>query len=233
MQEQATFTVMGRRLDLPLHIAEAAGGIGVFTADADRIAEQLPDGLVPVRLPGGRGLVVLMLVDYRDNPLGDYSEGVVGFAVRRAGRGRRALQAGMWVQHMPVSQPFTREVGEVVWGYPKTVDDLSLTTGGGRAMLRWERDGRRILRLAVRTGGHLSIPRARGSTYTIKEGVVHRTRLTASASRARIGLRGARAETGDHPVGCAIEALGLSRRAVLSLWVEGVSMDFGVALPVR
>lgn len=231
--QQQTYTVMGQRLDVPLHIAEAIGGIGVFTADADRIAEQLPGGLVPVRLPGGRGLVVLMLVDYRDNPLGDYDEGIVGFAVRPAGRGRRALRAGMWVQHMPVSQPFTREAGEVLWGYPKTVDDLSLTTGGGRAMLRWERDGLRILRLAVRTGGRLSIPRVRAATYTLKDGVVHRTRLTASAATARIGLWGARAETGDHPVGCALEALGLRRRALLSLWVEGVAMDFGIAQPVR
>jgi hypothetical protein len=230
--EQQITTVQGRQVHVPMHIAEAVGGIGVFTADGARLAAALPQGLVPVRLPGGRGVVVLMMVDYRDNPLGDYDEGVVGFLARPAGGVRSRLRPGLWIAHMPVSQPFTREAGEVLWGYPKTVDELSLTTGGGRAMLRWERDGKRILRLAVRTGGGVRIPRVVLSTFTVKDGRLHRTTLTASAARARVGAWGARAEPGDHPVGWDLAALGLRRRALASLWVEGVSMDFGIARPL-
>jgi len=236
-----SYEVQGRTVSLPLTIDRATSGVGVFTADAGRIAERLPPTLSPVRLPTGRALVVLMLVDYLDNPLGDYDEGVVGFAARPAGDGSRVSgvkallrgRVGMWVEHMPVSQAFTREAGETDWGYPKTLDTLAITRRGRRASLTWDRDGSRILRLDVKTGGRRSAPAVRGATYTRKDGVVHRTPLVTRASGVRAGLGGARVELGPHPTGRALAELDLSERAIASAWIERASMTFDAAVPMR
>jgi len=235
-----SYEVQGRTVTLPLTIARATSGVGVFTANARRVAERLPPELAPVRLPTGRALVVLMLVEYVDNPLGDYDEGVVGFAARPTAEGNRTggLKAllrgrvGMWVEHMPVSQAFTREAGETIWGYPKTLDALEITRDGDRAALTWDTDGERVLRLDIRAGGRRDAPSVPGTTYTVKGGVVHRTALVTRASGVRAGLRGARVELGAHETGRRLAALDLSERAIASAWIERASMEFGAAVPL-
>ena len=236
-----TYLIQGRTIELPLRIADATGGLGIFAADADRIAERLPEGLAPLRLPGGRGVVVVMLVDYRDNPLGAYDEGVVGFGaqpVEASGEDASLVslirgRAGMWVEHMPVSRAFTREAGETIWGYPKTLDELRITRSGKQASLEWGRAGERILHLEVTTGGLLPLPRVPGLTFTQKDGVVQRTRLRAKARRMRFGPGGARLEIGDHPVGRELRELSLGETAIASVWLEGASLVFDAAQRAR
>jgi hypothetical protein len=232
------YVIQGRELTLPLQIRRATGGLGVFTADAERVGARLPTGLLPIRL-GGRALVVLMLVDYLDNPLGDYDEGVVGFAAAPAGAsstvksiaGLLRGRVGMWVEHMPVSEAFTREAGETIWGYPKTVDELAIEHGP-YASFTWARDGERILRLEVKSGGMLVAPPIRGTTYTLIDGIVHRTRMTSRASGVRVGPRGARVELGSHPVGRRLAELDISPTAIGSVWLTQAAMSFEASVPL-
>ena len=237
-----TFTIQCTEVALPMHIPTAVGALGLFSADADQIAAALPDGLVPVRLPRGRGVVAVMMVDYVDNPLGDYDEGVVAYAAMPAGTGPAGAigtlgallrgRYGAWIAHMPVSQAFTREAGETIWGYPKTVDDLELHHTASPAMLTWSRDGERILTLTVARGGRLPGVPVPATTYTTKDGVVHATRLTARPHRAGVRLRGARLDIGPHPVGKALADLDVAPVSLASAWLGEVAMDFAPARPL-
>lgn len=240
-----TYEVAGRRVRLPLTVGRCRCGLAAFTADAGALTERLPAGLVPFAWRPGRGVVMLSLVDYRDNPLGDYDELVVATAVRRdrpgPGRpGRGALSRlrsllsgpdGVFVHHMPVDQAFTREAGETIWGYPKTHDRLRIVTTAGRAGARWWQDGRLVLELGVPRGGRLPVPPGRGATFSLKDGRLHRTRLTARGRGARLGPGGASLTLGDHPVADGLRALKLSAGAVATAWAERVRMRFGPAVP--
>jgi hypothetical protein len=228
-----SYEIQGRHIELPLEIGDASAGIVVCSASLAAVAAALPPGLRPVRWRPGRGLVVLLLVSYRENPLGAYDEVVVASAARldhqgdpRAGvadllRGR----VGVFVHEMPVSEAFTCEAGRVIWSYPKAVDDLDVVVEPRRATVTWRRAGEQVLRLAVRRGGRLRTPRVAGTTYTHRDGHVLRTGLSLRASGARLGVGGARLQVGDGQQAELLRALELGR-PLASAWLERASLRF-------
>ena len=237
------YEVQGREVRLPVHIAHARAGLALMTAHADAVAADLPAGLAPVLLRPGRTVVALMAVQYVDNPLGDYDEGVVASIVRPAGSGDRDLvsslrdllrgRQGLFVHHMPVSQAFTREAGERIWGFPKTVDELDVRIARRRAGLRWTRDDGEVVELVVPRGGHLALPGQTACTYTLHDGVVWRTRLQLRGRGLRVGPGGARVRLGHHPIAERVRQWGVGGRALASAWVEHATMDFAAAEPLR
>lgn len=210
-------------------VGDAVGGLTVVAGDGDAIAAALPPDLRPVRLPGGRGIVLLLVVHYRDSPLGDYDEVVVGLAARPHGSAR----VGAWIEHMAVSQPFTRAAGEQIWGYPKTLDDLTFDHEGPTASCTWSRDGREVLRVAQPTAGRLPAPPLPVTTWTRMDGRTMATSLRARARGVGVGLRGAAVELGDHPLAGDLRALGLDRRPLATAWLSHVRMRFEDARPLR
>lgn len=238
----ATYRVMDTDVRVPMTVERAVAGLTVLAGDADAIDAALPDDLVPVRLPGGFGVVLLLAVDYVDNPLGDYDEVVVGLAARplgiRGGPARGAMDVlrgrfGVWIQHMAVSQAFTREAGDAIWGYPKTLDDIAFDHDGRHATCEWARDGRDILRITQSTRGRLAAPPLPATTYTRIEGRTMRTRLTARARGVGVTVAGVAVELGEHPVADELAALGLDRRPVAAAWLSDVRMRFSTAAPLH
>ncbi len=234
-----TYEIQGRTVELPMHIARAEAGGAVFSASAAEVTKDLPFGLEPVLLRPGRTAAVLLMVDYQDNPLGDYDEGVVATPVVRSGHGggltpmREVLsgRVGLFVHHMPVSQAFTREAGETIWGYPKTLDTLELRRRDGRAGLRWATDDGEVLQLNVPRGGRLSTPKAPGMTWTFHEGQLLRTPLQVQLRGARFGLGGASLRLGTHPIADQLRRWELSRRALMTAWVNHAELWFNAAQP--
>lgn len=232
-----TYEIQGRTVTLPMHIARAQAGGAIFSASAAEVTTDLPFGLEPVLLRPGRTAAALLMVDYQDNPLGDYDEGVVATPVVRSGHGggltplREVLagRVGLFVHHMPVSQAFTREAGEVIWGYPKTLDTLEFRRRDRRAGLRWATDEGEVLQLTVPRGGRLSLPKAPGMTWTFHEGQLLRTPLQVQLGGARFGLGGASLRLGTHPIADQLRRWQLSRRALATAWVDHAELWFDPA----
>lgn len=234
--------MLDRDVDVPMTVGHAVAGLVVLPGNASAIADRLPDDLTPVRLPGGLGVVLLLCVDYRDNPLGAYDEVVVGLAARPLGmRGGPAVgladvlrgRTGVWIEHMAVSEPFTRAAGEAIWGYPKTLDDLSLDIDARTARTDWARDGRTILTAEQSTTGFLPAPGLPVTTYTQVDGTTLRTGLRATARGVGVSLRGAHVRLGDHPLADDLAALGLGRRPLAAAWLSSVRMTFTDATPLH
>ena len=80
--------------------------------------------------------------------------------------------------------------------------------------------GRRVLGFAVARGGRRALPDAAMVTYSMIEGVLHRTRFVSGAHGVGIHLGGATLTLGDHPLADELRALGLPRRALVSVWME-------------
>jgi hypothetical protein len=223
-------------------VEHAVAGLTVVPGDPDAVADALPEALAPVRLPTGHAIVLLLAVDYVDNPLGDYDEVVVGMVARPRGPGgtvhgllHSVLRGhhGVWIEHMAVSQPFTREAGEAIWGYPKTLDELGFDHRGRRARCTWARDGRSILTLEQPTRTRLpAAPPLRMTTYTQVDGTVMTTRLTARARRIGIAPGSGEIHLGDHPVADQLRGLGLQRAPLATVWLARTRMRFSTARPL-
>lgn len=238
----ATYEVQGRPVRLPVHVGHARTGVAVHTCDTGALIDWLPDALAPVELRPGRSILLLMAVRYVENPLGDYNEGVIASVVREYGTGgafaslRDVLAGtyGIFVHHMPVSRAFTREAGERVWGFPKTLDSVEIVATDRRAGLRWSTDAgvergsepREVLQLTVPRGGRLPVPPQAGTAYTCHDDTVWRTRLTMHGHGARMQLGGSRLQLGTHPIAGRLRAAEISGRALATAWVEHATMDF-------
>lgn len=207
----------------------AVGGLTVLRGDAGAIAARLPADLRPVRLPGGSGIVLLLAVHYLDNPLGDYDEVVVGLAARPHG----SAHVGAWIEHMAVSQSFTRAAGEQIWGYPKTLDELTFDHDGPTATCTWGRDGREVLRIVQSTSGRLPLPPMPVTTWTRMGGRTMATSLRAVARGVGLGARGTSVEFGDHALADDLRDLGVDTRPATGAWLSHVRMRFDDARPMR
>lgn len=235
------YEIQGRTVTLPCHVAHARAALGLFTADATEVARDLPSGLSPVLTRPGRTMVALMAVRYVDNPLGDYDEGVVASVVRPSTdpsptaslRDVLAGRYGIFVHHMPVSQAFTREAGERIWGFPKTVDHLDLRLSDRRAGLRWATPEGEVFELVTARGGRLPAPPQSSVAHTLHDGVVWRTPLRMRGSGLGVRPGGARVRLGTHPIADDLRRWGVGPRGVASAWVEHATMDFEAATPLR
>ncbi len=138
-------TVQGKPLLLPARVADASQGWGLYevaAADAQRVlAERLQrDGGAGAPTPdfevvmtrGGRTLLGIFGVEYRDTDLGQYNElGVVMF-VRP--RGDVAAPPGEYFLELAVNQRFTLDAAREIWHFNKSlIPALTVIHQPGRA----------------------------------------------------------------------------------------------------
>ena len=222
----------GREVRMPVVVRDAASGAATYLVSAAAARRLLPGPeLDVVELLPGRAVLTIACIDYRDNDLGDYNEVSLSLFVRR--RDERAgvpwLGAALdlvrnrlatWIWKLPVDQRFTCEAGRGIWGFPKTVEDIRFDDRDGRRSCRLVMDGRHVLTIAFRRAGARRLPDAGMVTYTWIDGALHATRFASGADGVGIRLGGAELALGDHPLAGELRALGLPRRALMSVWME-------------
>ena len=234
-------TIAGTVLTMPVRIRRASQHMAMFSVDADS-AQQLIDysGLTVCRYIPGRAIVVLMLMHYIDGDLGQYLEYGTNVMVNPPGSsatGPKALQdAGAFIHHLPVDQPFTLEAGQTIWGYPKVMADFTVRDGrqfGFDVSI----DGQLAVGMEFQPG--LPIPSFFTSkeqvyrTYSHRDGVTRETLGHTKLSGVRYRLGGARVSLGDHPYAKELASLGLPKRALVSSSAANVEMSFDDAVIVH
>jgi hypothetical protein len=201
-------------------------------------------GIEPEEFLPGKAMLSLAMVDYRDNDLGTYNEFSIAFFVRetRARRGVRFVapwtrmmrgQVATYIRHLPVDQAFTCEAGRRVWGFPKSVEDVSIAYEGDLARCRLVMDGELVLEMDTPRAGSRALPESELWTYTAIDGRTHKTPFR-SASRGFGVSRGARTAVrlGTHPIAEELRALGLPKAPVVGMWMENFSATFGRPQPL-
>ena len=231
MAETERYEIQGRTVALPAVVRDASSGSVMYLVDRDGAQKLVPDAFEPVEAAPGKTQLTLVIVDYRDNDLGDYDEVGIVFFVKPAGRPEADL--GSYIYKLPVNQSFTCEAGCRIWGFPKTVDPLDVRLTRRRAGVRWSREDGEVFEMVVPRGGRLALPGQTACTYTLHDGVVWRTRLQLRGRGLRVGPGGARVRLGHHPIAERLRAWGVPGRALASAWVEHASMDFAAAEPLR
>jgi hypothetical protein len=225
------YEIQGRAVSMPVVVRDASAGVATFLVSS-RVARRLvPDAFEVVEVLPRRTPLAIAMIDYRDNDLGDYDEVSLTFFVRPRGAGGGVPWLGAWIDlvrgrlgtyiwKLPVDQAFTCEAGRTIWGFPKTVESISIERTGSCARCRLEMDGAHVLTLSIPHGGSRAMPDQDLVTYTLIEGVAHRTRFAQGGSGVGFSLGGARLELGTHEIADALGALGLPKRPLFSMWTE-------------
>jgi hypothetical protein len=230
-----TYEIAGQTVAMPVVVRDASAGTAMFDVDAAAAQALLPGGdFTVVESAPGRTQLVLAIIDYRDNDLGDYNEVGVTLFVRPAGN-PAGEGDGTFITHLPVDQEFTCAAGRGIWGFPKSVEQIDYEPGDGHTVATLRMDGRLALRLRVPRGGTDDMPIMDMTTYTYIDGVPHATAFGqgGAGSQVLVGGEGVELELGDHPLADQLRTLGLpDAPVVMATWTEHMQATFGVPRPL-
>jgi hypothetical protein len=236
----ASHLIQGRTVDMPVQVRDAEICSAFFPVRSDAARAVIAySGLDVAEVLPGKGVCMLLFVDYRDGDLDTYHEFGMAFLVRPPGAsgatGLRDLrQAGVFVHWLPVDQRFTLEAGRTLWGFPKELADIELRLGSPYKRCVLRKDGRLVLDMLVKPG--VPVPAATAmapmDAYTHREGVTRRIPWTVRARGARMRPSGALIRLGNHPIAKELSELGLPKRAMFTTTVSRAEMIFGEASQV-
>ncbi|HEV2769278.1 MAG TPA: acetoacetate decarboxylase family protein [Solirubrobacteraceae bacterium] len=194
---------------LPVDSSDTPALMAAFTIDADRAAGMLPGNeLHPVRLPGGRGLLVITVVDYQTTDIGKYIEFSIALACMRGSRPlplplALALgRVGQFVLDLPVSSEVSVKGGKGIWGMPKHQAYLEFEITKKHVASRYYLDGELAVSIEVKRPWFVGLPvAAAAANYCQFRGMLMKSNIHF---RGRGGLRppftrSARLEISDHP----------------------------------
>lgn len=233
------YEIQDRTIRFPVEVRDASSGAATFLVPSAAALRLIPPEFEPAEVLPGRGICSVAMVDYRDNDLGDYNEIAIGFMVHPRGAGPRIPWLGSLrelitgrlashIIHMPVDQSFTCDAGSIIWGYPKTVQQIDIELTEDRARARLVYEGRHALSLTLPRGGDRSLTGSRITTLSLIQGVPHRTTATQEIEGmgVRLGGRGVELELGSGPIADELRSLGLPKRALMSTWMERMQARF-------
>ncbi|WP_136590148.1 acetoacetate decarboxylase family protein [Salinigranum halophilum] len=119
----------GHEVTVPLTCRARLGG-AVFAADWAPLRAALPADLTPLRFGARRGAVTVVGIDYRAvGSLEPYREFAVVVPVAAAGVAGVPTSLdgiGGYVVDLPVTTAPARALGDELWGFPKSVADITL-----------------------------------------------------------------------------------------------------------
>ena len=143
--------VDGIRFDLPVNSEDTPALMAAFPIDADAAARLMPGNeLHPVRLPGGRGLLVVTVVNYVTTDIGKYVEYSLAIACTHGRRPappllpgllRGTYGTGQYVVDLPVSSEISVKGGKGIWGMPKHQANLDFTITDTKVSSQYDVDG--------------------------------------------------------------------------------------------
>ena len=216
---------------MPVTVRDASSAAATYLVHTEAVRRLLPGPEIePVELLPGKALFSIAAIDYRDNDLGDYNEISLAFFVRERGAPRGVPYLGTlidffrsrvatYIWKLPVTQSFTRDAGAGIWGFPKTVDLIDFDDTSGRRQARLVMDGRHVLTFTTLARGGSTMPDTQTTTYTYVGGRLHKTAFTMGATEVGFAVGGAELVLGDHTIADDLRALGLPKRALMTMWL--------------
>ncbi|MAT93633.1 MAG: hypothetical protein CME59_13630 [Halioglobus sp.] len=236
---ESSYTIDGKDITLPVVVGNASMLMNGFLVDAKAAQAMLAGtGFRVVELFPGKAILQLLLVDYKENDLGDYNEGAIIFPVLTPGEKKPfpffgtmkrmgAGDIGNFVYRMPVDQEFTTHAGRFIWGFPKWVTRVDFEFGPRRAHGAFIDDGELVYAIEAKTGGKAQPAQQRAASLAIRDGKAWKTYGVNEPSGMTFSLGGKKPQIGDsHPLAKELRALGLPKRPMFTVSVERTRMTF-------
>jgi hypothetical protein len=202
-----------------------------WSVQLEAAAELLPGDFYQVADMGdGIAMLIIALVDYMDNPWGDYDEVNFGLLVHPADR-PEALGAFQW--RMPVNQEMTCRAGNEVMGLPKTVEDLGFTYTEDFVTVELSMEREPALTVRLPRAEAIGDPvEASTLTYSYVDGNPTLIPLTIQLPTGTVDPLDVDLTLGTAPAADELRSLGLPRAPELAMWGEGLSGTFGWPEPL-
>lgn len=237
---QLSYVIQGREIRLPVEVRDATAAVAYYlvpTSAAQRLIA--PSGLRVAHVLPGKTLCTIGTMNYKDGDLGTYLEIAVTFFVQEPGMRMLPIigtalafmrgNISAYIHRLPVNGEFTCEAGRSIWGFPKVVTDISLTTDGDEEKATLRVEGEHVLTQTMRMSGTRSFPTRTQIAYSYLDGVLYRTPSTMSGERIGARFRAATLSLGTHPIADELRALGLPKRALFSTYIGKMQGEFFAA----
>ena len=234
------YTIQGREVRLPVEVRDATAAVAYYLVSA-AAAQRLvaPSGLRVAQVLPGRTLCSIGAMDYKDGDLGRYHEIAVTFFVHE--KDERTLpylgptlgllrgSLSTYIHRLPVDGAFTCEAGNTIWGFPKVVAEIALSTHDSMQTAVLRADGQDVLRQTMALGGSRAFGERAVVSYAYRDGTLYRTPSVMSGEGVGARLGGVDLELGPHPIADELRSLGLPKRAVFSTFISKMSGRFYAA----
>jgi len=228
-----TYVVQGQTVRLPVVVRDASSAFASFVVPSAAVRKLLPLGLQPAEVLPGRTLCSIAGIEYRDNDLGRYNEMAVAFIAREGRADALPLvdlmrgRVGAYIHHLPVTEAFTCEAGSSIWGFPKTIEKISITEVDDRRICKLMMGGAHVLTLSVKATGRWRFRETPVAAYSYRGGVIRRTPFSSGGEGVGYRLGGAVLSLGAHPIADELRSLGLPKRALMSGSIGHMHASFG------
>ncbi len=211
----------GETISVPLETEASISGVLLSASRA--VEALLPEQLAAVRLTPSRSAVLILSVEYQrigDGEIEPYNE--VGIMIPAVPESTLTLPVvsglsrvvGGYVWQLPVTTEPASVLGREIWGYPKSVADIEVSTTDGVTHTRLAVDGEPVLSLAVERPPTSSMTLSTAS-YTMRDGERCRTGLEFDG---QLGVRPLSRRVdwslGTHPWAETLSSLSLGSRAL-------------------
>ncbi|MBW2361221.1 MAG: acetoacetate decarboxylase family protein [Deltaproteobacteria bacterium] len=234
------FEIEGKTLGFPTQFQDGSSSAGIFAVPTARAQALIRDtGFEVAELWPGRAAFSLACCHYRESDCGVYDEIALGFFVKpQHGTPSRIPYLGTWLDiarndaasytwKLPVTSKLANDAGVLMWGFPKTIEEIDFEVSDGRATFDLRMGGREVLSYSVPATGKKERPASASAVYSIYEGAPHVAFLGNRFRDVGTSLAGGRLSLGDHPLAQQLRELGLSRRPVVATWTGRLSFEVG------
>ena len=224
--------VDGIPFTLPVNSEQTPALMAAFPVDGDAAARLLPgDELHPVRLPGGRGLLVVTVVNYEITDIGRYVEYSLAIACTFGAKPAPPLLPGLlrghygtgqFVLDLPVSSEISVKGGKGIWGMPKHQANLDFTITPTMVSSQYDVDGLLGARIEIDRPPETALPLDVGAAnYCVFRGMVMKSFIYfQGAADIALGKRAkARLYLGDAPQVAPLHDLGMSPDPVFTAFL--------------
>jgi hypothetical protein len=221
----------GIPIDFPMTVPLMNSATLTWTVPSGPASSLVPgDAFAVAEVEPGRAMFVMALVDYRDNPWGDYDEVNFGLLAHPA---NDPQHVGAFVYRMPVDQEFTMKAGNQVLGLPKTVEDLHFDYSDERVIVRLAMQSLHVLTITVpRVPNSPSGELTAATTFSYLDGVATELPLAIELGTGIIDPGDVLIELGESPVADELRTLGLPTPPQFATWGEGLRGVFARPRPL-
>ncbi|MEV5972712.1 acetoacetate decarboxylase family protein [Streptomyces sp. NPDC051921] len=226
---------------LPVDSVDTPALMAGFPVDRAAAAALLPGGeLHPLTLPGGKGLLLITVVNYLRTDIGRYIEFSVAIACTHGPRPappllpgllRGAFRTGQYVLDLPVSSEISVKGGKGIWGMPKHRASLDFQVGDAAVSSQYEVDGRLGMYVEIARPPATALPMRVGAVnYCAFRGMLMKSSIYFDGrADVAVGRRArARLVLGDAPQVAALHGLGIADDPLFTVYLtsaQGVLDD--------
>jgi hypothetical protein len=223
--------VDGIPFQLPVESHHSPAMMAAFSVEANAAAGLVPGKeLHPLRLPGGRAVLMITVIDYTSTNIGKYIEFSIAVGVTHGRRPaptlvpllfQRHYDLGQYVYDLPVSTEISVKGGKGIWGMPKHQASLDFQIGSRTVSSQYDLDGQLAMRITIRKPRWTGLPVRMGSAnfcefrgLLFKSSIYFHGRVGASL----LSRRAAELVIGDHPRTAPLKDLALDARPLLTAY---------------